>query len=420
MANEENNIGGAVPGPHVGLAVHKTAEGKVFGIVGQAISSDEGKVYIKKELDTRNAGWGEITSQFLTPTPTPTATKTPVPTRPIITTPTISSTRGTPTPTPTPTLTTFVAPTPTPTPTLTNTPPPTTTTTSAPTTTTTSSGTTTTSAPTTTTTAGPTTTTTPYPIGASVSWTVQSPVSNSTGGGYVAGDTLNASYSVVNQAHAVSITVQQRSGNPDPSTGTPGALPVTAITGYYQLRIQVLYDDARTYDSGWTSTITVAGFDRPSASVNPSTVTKGNNTGSTITISEGTASLTTITSWGVDGAYNIESNTQNSWDWVIESNLPTPGTYTLNPFKRLANGRTIYGTSITVTVLANTKYVGYTLDTSGYIKFEYKDQNGVTQPAVEMFGSPLQTVWPSGTCASSVTLLAGGSGASVALTQYSC
>jgi hypothetical protein len=222
-----------------------------------------------------------------------------------------------------------------------------------------------------------------------------------------------------------SFNIDQRSGNPDPATGTWTSIssPYTyspSLTGYYQLRITASYDDGRKATTGPSSTITVASCDRPSVSVFPSTVVKGQNTVSTITINQGTAGLTSINSWGVDGAYNIESNAQNSWSWVIESNLPTPGTYTLNPFKRLSNGRTVYGTSITITVVLERKYIGYTLDTSGYIKFQYKDGNGVTQPAVEVFGTPLQTVWPSGICASEVTLIAGGGGASVALTQYSC
>jgi hypothetical protein len=241
----------------------------------------------------------------------------------------------------------------------------------------------------------------------------------------VVGDTLSVNYSTITPSRVSSFTIYQRSGNPDPSTGTwvpissPYTFPLTQA-GYFQLRIVVNYDDGRVFDSGAVSTITVANSDRPSASVFPSTVIKGQNTVSTINISQGSATLASINSWGVDGAYNIESNTQNSWSWVIESNLPTPGTYTLNPFKRLSNGRTVYGTSITVTVVLERKYIGYTLDTSGYIKFQYKDANGVTQPPVEVVGIPLQTVWPSGICASEVTLIAGGGGASVALTQYSC
>jgi hypothetical protein len=245
---------------------------------------------------------------------------------------------------------------------------------------------------------------------------------NTSGGGYVAGDTLTNSYSVVNQSQATSITVYQRSGNPDPSSGSPStSFPVTLLAGYYQLRIVVNYNDGRQFDSGWGSTITAAGFDRPSVSIFPSTVTKGLNQVSTITINQGTASLSTITSWGTSGAYYIESNTQNSWPWVIETNLPTPGTYTLTPFKRLSNGRTISGTSVQVTVVSPSYYIGYTLNTSGYVKFEYKNSAGITQPAVEIYGSPGQTVWPSGYCASSVTLLEGGfTGASVSLTEYTC
>jgi len=431
---ELNNLGGGVPGAHVGIFVHKTAEEKVYGIIGQAISSDEGKIYIKKNHDTRNVGWKEIDTDFLTPTVTRTPTNTPRPTRPIISTPTAQTRTPTPTPTPTstPTQTAFVPSTPTLTPTLTTsgtTPTPTPTLTETPTLTPTLTLTGLTPTPTaaaSTPTATPTKTATPtptrYTIGASVSWVMQSMASNTSGGGYVQGDVLTNTYSVTNQAQATSITIYQRSGNPDPSTGTPStSFPVTLQTGYYQLRIVVNYNDGRTYDSGWGSTITVAGFDRPSVSIFPSTVTKGLNQVSTITINQGTASLSTITSWGTSGDYVIESNTQNSWSWVIESNLPTPGTYTLTPFKRLSNGRTISGTSVQVTVVSASFYIGFTLNTSGYIKFEYKNSAGVTQPPVEIYGTPLQTVWPSGYCASSVTLLEGGfTGASVSLTPYSC
>lgn len=248
-------------------------------------------------------------------------------------------------------------------------------------------------------------------------------LANTTGGGYLAGDVLTYNSYVINQAYATSVTVYQRSGNPDPSSGSPStAFPVTLMTGYYQLKIVVVYNDGRTYDSGWGSTITAAYSDRPSTSVSPSTVTQGQSQNSLITVTQGTANLTTITSWGVDGAYLIESNTQNSWNWIIESNLGV-GTHTLNPFKRLSNGRTVYGTSIQVTVLPAslpTYYIGFTLDTSGYIRFQYNNSAGVAQPPVEVYGTPLQTVWPSGYCGSSATLLSGGGGASVSLTQYSC
>jgi hypothetical protein len=442
-------LGGGVPGPHVGIFVHKSAEEKVYGIIGQAISSDEGKLYIKKNHDTRNVGWREIDTDLLTPTITATPTKTPKPTRPIITTPTANIPTSTPTPTPTntTTLTAFIAPTPTrtptrtlggptptPTPTLTSTPTLTATLTSTPTLTPTLTLTGFTPTPTpgiTTPTPTPTfippaptqtPTATRYAIGASVSWTTLSLAPNTSGGGYVAGDVLTNSYSVTNAAQATSITVYQRSGNPDPSTGSPStAFPVALLSGYYQLRIVVNYNDGRQYDSGWGSTITVASFDRPTVSVFPSTVTKGLNQVSTITINQGSAALSTITSWGTSGAYGIESATQNSWPWVIESNLPIPGTYTLIPFKRLSNGRTISGTSIQITVVSPSYYIGYTLNTSGYIKFEYKNSAGITQPPVEIYGAPAQTVSPSGYCASSVTLLEGGfTGASVVLTGISC
>lgn len=441
MATEENNIGGGVPGPHVGLAVHKTAEEKVYGIIGQSIASDEGKVYIKKQHDTRNVGWGEVKTVFVTQTPTATSTKTPKPTRPFISTPTAATPTPTPTPTQTstPTLTTFVEPTPTRTPTrtttsgATSTPTPTLT----PTTTLTlTSNPTPTPTPTLTSTSNlpppPTPTSTPTPtatafsIGALISWGVNTRLSNTVGSGFLVGDILSANYSIITPSRVSSFNIDQRSGNPDPAAGgwTPISSPYTyspPLAGYYQLRITASYDDGRKATTGPASTITVATCDRPSVSVFPSIVVKGNNTVSTITINQGTAGLASITSWGVDGAYNIESNTQNSWPWVIESAFPTPGTYTLNPFKRLSNGRTVYGTSITVKVLPPTKKVQYTFGNDGLIQFIYNDVNGNSQ-TVSLSGGVFQSVsgYDSAYCGSSVTLITTANGSNVSLSDVSC
>lgn len=67
--------------------------GKAFGVLGETISSDQGKVYIKSGSNTLNAGWVEL---GLAPTPTMTPTPSITPS------PTVTPTK-TPTPTPTPT-----------------------------------------------------------------------------------------------------------------------------------------------------------------------------------------------------------------------------------------------------------------------------------------------------------------------------
>jgi hypothetical protein len=43
-----------------GLPVHKNPEEKVFGLVGSIISTDQGRVFVKKELDSRNIGWTPV------------------------------------------------------------------------------------------------------------------------------------------------------------------------------------------------------------------------------------------------------------------------------------------------------------------------------------------------------------------------
>jgi hypothetical protein len=171
-----------------------------------------------------------------------------------------------------------------------------------------------------------------------------------------------------------------------------------------------------------SSVITVVSFDRPIVTMDPSTVTRGQGTISTVSISEGFAGLAAITSWGTTGAYTIESNTQNSWNTYIENDVAGYGTFYLNPFKRLTNGRTIYGTSVVITIRRQTYLITYTLDSNGYIKFSYEDADGVST-TLERYGSPIFTIYPAYTdpCASAVTLLEpGGPGRSVGLTPYEC
>jgi hypothetical protein len=76
------------------LTVHGNPEKSVFGLIGLDIITDEEKLYIKVENDSKNTGWKEIPP---TPSPTPTVTVTPTKT-PIVT-------KSAQTPTPTPTIT---------------------------------------------------------------------------------------------------------------------------------------------------------------------------------------------------------------------------------------------------------------------------------------------------------------------------
>jgi hypothetical protein len=48
-----------------GIPIHDVPEGKVFGVVGDVITSDIGKAYVKKADDLKNIGWEE----FLEPLP---------------------------------------------------------------------------------------------------------------------------------------------------------------------------------------------------------------------------------------------------------------------------------------------------------------------------------------------------------------
>ena len=241
------------------------------------------------------------------------------------------------------------------------------------------------------------------------------------------GDTLKANYTITNQGNVSSFEVRARSGIPDPYGGGwvtisgPAYTYIAPTAGYYQLGILVNYMDGRSI-SVESSVITVVSFDRPIVTINPSTVTRGQGTVSTVSISEGFAGLDAITSWGTTGAYTIESNTQRSWNTYIENNVAGYGTFYLNPFKRLTNGRTIYGTSAVITIQRQTYYITYTLDGTGYIKFSYEDAGGVSA-TLERYGSPYQTIYPaySEACASAVALLTpGGDGRSVELTPIEC
>jgi hypothetical protein len=411
--------------PH-GLPVHKSPQKKVFGIIGETISTNEGEVYTKQSSDSRNVGWGDVLDHVLSPTPTATPTITPTSTRPFIVTQTI----GTPTPTPTitptqtttstPTSTEFIAPSSTPTQTSTPTITPTLTT-SAVTPTPTATPTNTSATPL------PTPTPTAYSIGATIDWAIDSRVSQTFGDGYLVGDTLKPNYTITSQANVTSFVIRVRSGMPDPYSGSwdvlsgPSYTYITPTLGYYQLGIVVNYNDGRSI-SIESPVITVASFDRPTVTINPSTVTRGNLTQSTITISEGFAGLVYVTSWGTTGLYAVESSTDRSWNTYIENNVVGYGNFYLNPFKRLSNGRLVYGTSATATVQKKTYYIGYTLDSSGYIRFSYEDADGISH-ILEKAGNPLQTIYPdyNSPCAASVTLLTpGGTGRSVSLTPVQC
>jgi hypothetical protein len=409
-----------------GLPVHKSPEKKVFGIIGETVSTDDGEVYTKQASDSRNIGWGEILDHLLSPTPTATPTVTPTSTRPFIVTQTV----GTPTPTPTITPTKTATSTPTTTRVIVPSSTPTQTSTPTVTPTLTTSAVTPTPTATTTNTAAfpiPTPTPTAYQIGATIEWAIQSLVSQTFGDGYLVGDTLMPSYTITNQANATSFTIRVRSGIPDPYSGAwtilsgPSYTYIPPTLGYYQLGIVVNYNDGRSI-SVESSVITVASFDRPTANITPATVTRGNATQSNITISEGFAGLVYVTSWGTTGVYTVESSTERSWNTYVENNVDGYGIFYLNPFKRLSNGRVIYGTSVAVNVQKKTYYIGYTLDSSGYIRFSYEDADGVSH-ILEKTGAPLQTIYPDydSPCASSVTLLTpGGAGRSVSLTTVGC
>ena len=397
-----------------GLPINKSPEEKVFGIVGEVISTDEGEVYTKETNDTRNIGWDQSLAYLRSPTPTATPTVTPTTSRLFVI-------RTTPTPTATPTLTStptttrqpFIGPTltPTQTPTLT----PTQTLTSTPPAS-----------------AIPFATPTPtptiyYDIGATITWSVEQLVSQTNGDGYLVGDTLKANYTITNQGNVSSFEVRVRSGIPDPYGGGwitisgPSYTYIAPTAGYYQLGILVNYADGRSI-AVESSIITVVSFDRPVVTVNPSNVTRGKSTLSTISISEGFGGLAAVTSWGSNGAFTFESNTQRIWDTYIENNVSGFGTFYVIPFKRLSNGRAVTGVSVPVEVQRQTYYITYTLDGTGYIKFSYVDADGVST-TLERYGSPYQTIYPAYTdpCASAVTLLTpGGAGRSVALTTIEC
>jgi hypothetical protein len=218
-----------------------------------------------------------------------------------------------------------------------------------------------------------------------------------------------------------------RSGVPDPYSGGwitisgPSYTYIAPTAGYYQLGILVNYVDGRSI-AVESSVITVASFDRPVVTVNPSVVTRGKSTLSTISISEGFGGLVAVTSWGSNGAFTFESNTQRIWNTYIENNVSGFGTFYVIPFKRLSNGRAITGTAVPVKVQRQTYYITYTLDGTGYIKFSYVDADGVSA-TLERYGSPYQTIYPAYTdpCASAVTLLEpGGIGRSVSLSSIEC
>ena len=252
-------------------------------------------------------------------------------------------------------------------------------------------------------------------------------VSQTNGTGYLVGDTLKANYTIINQGNVSSFEVRVRSGIPDPYGGGwvtisgPSYTYIAPTAGYYQLGILVNYADGRSI-AVESSVITVVSFDRPVVTVNPSNVTRGKSTLSTISMSEGFGGLATVTSWGSNGAFTFESNTQRIWDTYIENNVSGFGTFYVIPFKRLSNGRAITGTSVPVKVQRQTYYITYTLDGTGYIKFSYVDADGASI-ILERYGSPYQTIYPAYTdpCASAVMLLTpGGAGRSVELTTIEC
>jgi hypothetical protein len=106
------------------IVVHGNPNSSVFGLLGNDVSTDEGKLYVKVDGDSKNNGWVEIP-----PTPTPTQTISVTPTKTVIVTRTPSPqpsqfATSTPTISVTPTITPSSAPgsSPTPTPTPTSTP----------------------------------------------------------------------------------------------------------------------------------------------------------------------------------------------------------------------------------------------------------------------------------------------------------
>jgi hypothetical protein len=113
------------------LPIHGNPDQHVFGVIGAKVSSGDGGLYIKSELDTLNVGWRNISSSappvvtqtptttlYLTPTPTITPTITPTPnttatpavTPSITPTQTVTPTIPTPSVTPTNTVTPTVSP----------------------------------------------------------------------------------------------------------------------------------------------------------------------------------------------------------------------------------------------------------------------------------------------------------------------
>lgn len=45
------------------LPVHGNPEEQVYGLVGSSISTDEGKMYIKVDLEARNIGWKQSSDE---------------------------------------------------------------------------------------------------------------------------------------------------------------------------------------------------------------------------------------------------------------------------------------------------------------------------------------------------------------------
>jgi hypothetical protein len=276
--------------------------------------------------------------------------------------------------------------------------------------------------------ATPTPTSTVYfDIGATITWSVDQLVSQTNGDGYLVGDILKANYAITNQGNVSSFEVRVRSGIPDPYGGGwitisgPSYTYIAPTAGYYQLGILVNYADGRSI-AVESSVITVVSFDRPVVTVNPSNVTRGKATLSTISISEGFGGLAAVTSWGSNGAFTFESNTQRVWDTYLENNVSGFGTFYVIPFKRLSNGRAITGISVPVKVQRQTYYIAYTLDPTGYIRFSYLDADGVSE-TLDRYGLPYQIISPaySDPCASEVTLLEpGGTGRAVSLSTIEC
>lgn len=106
------------------IVIHGNPNSSVFGLQGNDLTTDDGKLYVKVSDDSKNIGWKEIPP---TPTPTQTVSVTPSKTMVVTRTPTPNPSQP-PTATPTISLTPSVTPTSipgssaTPTPTPTNTP----------------------------------------------------------------------------------------------------------------------------------------------------------------------------------------------------------------------------------------------------------------------------------------------------------